>query len=628
MRLTLCDILIWCFLLAGLSQAAIFPTIMEGEYAIENFYTVDLMVGTPPRSLRLAVNFSSTGITTAQPIPLLSRSYSPALGGSDVVHFDGDNIRVPLSVDGGYRAKLLGCSDCDGAIGIGAGANIWLYYTEAIFTAGSVVLDERLGAYDYKSSGKGEFECLPGVPNLCLTYPNVRVTSGFKSDKSVGRVSGLVRVNFGYPVPKTIVPPWLYHAFTQGRNVQKNPGPGDWPDLEFEVPTISGTGDTNKFVIRSEDLVTRSRRTGYDLLLAPGPDDVTVIIGTNAARSFMFKRSWHTGVGQVVSWEVRKHWSAYALVMMIVGSVLFVYWKLSPSAEWKVPGQGATYGPFWKILASFTGGSLLIITYALPNTQTALSSYLDFNVYIGAFIANMILWQIFGAALFLFGGSMRLLGYHALPITTKDTLASRDSLLRMGDGMSPHYTEDGPFPSAYPAASRIPQRYVYLTPRLWIVISVANESVLLMMLLLVFLETRTDTLGTFFTVILVFGVLFNMLYHMMIAFFVNTRTEADQPYLKTTIRGERRRSTRWSFTWLLFWVSIGTLFVVGLILAQIHIVQPFVERHVTRFPKLIIYTTAFAYGAGLLLAISWARQRVIYEEKTKLKLMQKYIKAQ
>lgn len=600
--------------------SAVFPSIMEGQYAIDSHYTVELKIGTPPRATRLAVDFASTGIKVAINVPQLSRSYSPALGGSDIVHFDGLNFRVPLSFDGGSKAISLGCRDCEGSIGIGAGSNIWLYYKKGIFTAGSVVLDENIIAYSDRSSDKGVFPCLPSQPNYCTTPKIVRATTGFKRDKKFGEITGTVKVEFGFATPKTVVPSWLYAAYTQGRNVQRNADPQEWPDIHLNFGVIPDSGHNNKIKIRSDDLVTRSRRTGYDLLLQVGTDNSTIVLGKNAARSFMFKRDWHSGTGQVVGWEVRKHWSYMALSVMLISSILFVYWKLSPSGEWKPPAQATTFGPFWKLVVSFLGAVLLIFVYAYPTIQESLAGHLDFNVYLGSYIGVVVLWQLFGAALYMFGGSKRILGYEEIPSKGGPPIEETSNFI--GSSYSPRrpYTEDGMFPLREPSSSMLPKRLVYLTPRLWVIIGVTNESILLLTLLLVFLETRVESLGNFFTVLISLSLLFNMVYHLIIAMFVSTSDRV--------IRGKtsRLKTLRWSFMWALFWVSCATLIIIGTILTQIHIVHPFIERHISRFPRLVVYSTVFVYGAGFLLAISWARQRIIYEENTKFMLIKKMFK--
>src|SRR6056297_1115212 len=450
-----------------MGYSAVFPSTMEGQYVIESFYTVELKVGTPPRSVRLAVDFSSTGLKTSINLAVLSRSFSPALGGSDIIHFDGLNFRVPLSLDGGSRANSLGCHDCQGSIGIGTGSNLWLYFKKAIFTAGSSILDESVIAYSDRSNNVGTFDCLPGVPNYCTTSKNVKVTTGLSKDKKFGKISRTVSLHFGYSRAKTIVPAWLYAVYTQSRNVQRDSDPSLWPDIHFEIPSNEGTGNHNSFKLRKEDIITRSRRTGHDLLLEVGSHNSTVILGKNAVRSFMFKRDWHTGQGQVVTWTVRKHWSNLSLTIMLVSSILFVYWKLSPSGEWKVPGQGSTFGPFWKLLVSALGSSILLFIYIYPNTQEALEGHLDFNVYIGSFIGIMILWQIFAELLFIFGGSKRLLGYEKLPLKNTNT-DNRSEYMFIGDSID-HivpYTEDGKYLLPTPASEYMQHKYIYLTPRL------------------------------------------------------------------------------------------------------------------------------------------------------------------
>jgi len=649
------------------ARGAIFPSVLEAQYAIESKFTVTLDVGTPPRPLRLVVDLASTGVTTKIPLPMVSRSYSPAMGGSDVVHFANRNFRVPVTVDGtNAKAVALMCADCEGSIGIGPGSKLWLYFHDAIFTPGSFSLEEGLIAYGSQAAGLGWFDCLPATPNVCTVFAGaspggVSAATGFGTDPLVGRVrlDGLAVV-FGVSTPVTIVPQALYQAFTQGRDVQHNSDPADWPDLDIRIPATAGGGRANHVKLRAEDVVTRSRRTGHDLLLEPGPvGSTTIVLSISAWRSMMLRRRFDTGEAQAISWCARKHWSTYALVLMYIAPVLFVFWKLSPAGAWKAPSQATTWGPAWKILASGLAALLALMTYALPTTQDALKGHLDVNIFMGCMIANLALWQVFAAVAYLTGGAGRILGYYAV-YPARPPRAPPPADHGAGASSTPAglwlpKPQIAPIPE--PAANRLPLPLVYLTPRLWILMSTVNETQILAVGWLLMIQRRAESLGAFFILFMALFVIFNLVYHSITAFFVTSCNDGVRAYKGSVAdnvgagarngyglphvrdasfpgtelaarggTGVYARSVRWSFVWALFWACIVAILVAALAVTEIHIMQPFMERHDLRFPRALPYLSVFLYTAGLIIAIRWARHRVLYEETTKFRMIQLYQK--
>jgi hypothetical protein len=616
------------------TDASIFPTTLEGKYAIESKFTVTIKVGTPCQPMRLVVDMASTGLTTKLPLPMISRSFSPAMGGSDIIHFANHNFRVPVTVDGlNAKAASLMCSDCDGSIGIGPGSKLWLYFQDAIFTPGSVILEEPLIAYTSLSgtSDRGWFNCLPAMPNICtVSDPGLRVTTGFKTDSLVGRVTMTgMTLMFGLASQVTIVPQPIYQAYTQGRNIQLNSDPNEWPDIEFKIPASAGGGNRNSVTLRAEDIVTRSRRTGYDLLLAPGPvGSTTVVFGISAWRSMMLRRRMDTGEAQVISWQSRKHWSTYALVMLYIVPIMFVFWKLSPAGSWKVAGQAPTYGPMWKILCSGFAALIGMLTYGLPNTQQALEGSLDFNIFLGCTLGLSILWQIFAAVAYLSGGAGGVLGYYVV-YSEKRTNLDNPSTVGL------FLPKPDMAPLREPAANDLPTPLVYLTPRLWVIMAVANETVIILTMILILIERRAESFGSFFVLLASLFLIFNLVYYAIIAFFVSTGNDSGSVDYNVDYRskgsrkrwgfeGVRAKKTRWSFVWLLFWVCTAVVIIASFVFVEIHVMQPFIERHILRFPRVSPYISVFVYASALILAIRWANHRVIYEELTKAKMIHEY----
>ncbi len=543
----------------------VLPSRMEGQYASESLHTVSIKVGTPCKLMRLLIDFNSNKLVTRIPVQTFSRSFSPAFGGSDVVHFGGKDYRVLVTADGGLLAAGLGCPSCDGVLGLGSGSKIWLQADESIFTAGAVLLDEELIAFSRSTRGIGVVQCLPGFTNIC-TAPAV--------------LEGMsVIVFFGVASTKTKVPLTIFNEYTSGLNVGVN-DPEDWGNLRFKFPALPKPGDpssddSNHFTLRREDIVTKSRKTGYDLLLDSSGNTSVVVLSRSAWRSFMIRKNWITGTAQIVSWKVRKHWTVYALIVLLVTACLFLYWKLSPSGAWNI-----AYKAGWKVLAEGCGTTLAILTYALPTSQTALEGHVEVNIFLGCVLINMFLWQLFSCLVY-FELADNFFGKVSITLEDVSKPAGIKGDIGMAEGEIWDHAPD--------------VRVRYLNPRLWTVMGLSNETTVLILSLLLIMETRVETLGNFFILLFSLILLFNIMYHLLIALNIPT-------------------GDRWRFAWALYWTNAVIILVVGLIIVEVHMMSPFIERFIPAFPRIVPYVSAIVYAAVLPVASACARFRSLYEE--------------
>jgi len=378
----------------------------------------------------------------------------------------------------------------------------------------------------------------------------------------------------------------------------------------------------------------------------------------------MLRRRLTTGEAQVVSWCSRKHWSTYALVMMYIAPAMFVFWCLSPAGAWKTPSQAVTWGPVWKLLTSGLAATLGLLTYGIPMTQDALKGQLEVNIFLGTVLVNMVLWQIFAAGAYLTGGAGRVLGYytvHYIPRTPSDVASKTTSRISkqfggyesktIGAGPPVVGTTPALYAPLHPAAAdSMPLPLVYLTPRLWIIMTISTEVVIVLIGLMVAIERRAESFSSFFVLFMAMFLIFVLVYHCVVAFFVSTTNSGLDNYggsvgdnlvidgnngymlvhAKEAIGRKRRtrtmfggsaRAVRWSFVWILFWVCVGSIMVATFVITEIYVVQPYIERHVIRYPRLSPYISIFIYASALMVAILWARHRVIYEENVKFQMI-------
>jgi hypothetical protein len=540
------EMLLFFFLLLCAESAGgvVLPSRQTGQYALETYHTVDVKVGTPGRLMTLRLDFNSALLVTKIPLQVVSRSYSPFGGGSDVVHFGGRDYRVLVKHDGGAMAAALGCPSCDGVLGLGSGSRVWLYSEETVFTAGAQLLDEELLAFTRGlGDDRGRVICLPGFTNLCTASATVR--------------NHPVVVFFGLPASKTIVPKPVFEDYTLGLSITRNDAE-DFGDLDFTFPVVPGTGKSNGFTLRRQDLVSKSRRGGLDLLLqSGGVDNTTVVLSQSSWRSLLMKKNHQTGTMQITSWSVNKHWSVHALLTLLVESVLFLYWILTPSGAWEM-----SYKPMWKIGAEAAGAILAVVTYALPATQTALQGHVEVNIFVGAMLVNQILWQIY-AGLVSLGVAADFFGDLTLPFLGKGNGKERRKRRRMH-------------------------------PRVYLAMNMANQTILLILAWLLVIETRVETLGGFFSLLFVLILLGNLVYHLLLVGYVPT--------------GDKR-----TFVWVLYWINALVIVLVGVIVVEIHVLAPFVERFIPMAARFIPLVSVVVYAALILLASSAAKLRSQFE---------------
>ncbi len=542
----------------------VIPSRMEGQYAIETFHVVELRVGTPGRLMKLRLDFNSARLVTKIPLSAVSTSYSPFGGGSDVINFAGNDYRLLTDADGGALAASLGCPSCDGVLGLGEGSRLYLYGEETTYTAGAQLVDEDLVAFLRQlPDNSGDVRCLPGFSNICTAQAEI--------------YGQPVLVYFGLPSTKTVVPKSIYEAYTAGLSVSKNDA-DDFGDLHFTFPSIVGSGDANHFTLRRQDIVSKSRRGGLDLMLESGmADPSTVILSQSAWRSFLLRKNHKTGRMQITSWVVNKHWSVYSLLTLLFESILFLYWVLTPSGAWSLDPKAA-----WKVAAETAGAALAIVTYVLPSTQTALAGHAEINIFIGSVLANQLLWQAYAGFVTLglardFFGDLTILSGNSGNSGKKNSspIIGANAFAPVGVGKM--------------------GKPLKIRPRVYLAMNMANQTILILLAFMLVIETRVETLGGFFACLFVLILTGNLCYHLLLISYIPT-------------------GNRITFAWSLYWVNAIVIVLIGFLIIDLAVLSPFIERFLSNLVSRYVSVASFVvYAAVILLASSAAKLRSEFE---------------
>jgi hypothetical protein len=504
---------------------------------------VELKAGTPRTTLRLALDYEGVGVTTISPYSEeISSTYSPAGGGSDEVIIAGKRVRLPFTTDP-VRVSELGCSTCEGLLGVGASSPLWIIWKEATFGSGAISLDglahtvkdaERFNRMEIRAQKRNSIACDVGFSGLCRT------------EAFIGPNKELNTVIFSFESSRTLVPPSVYDAYTDGKNIFDTPR-DKWPDLVFEFTTLTNTSKDTVLEarIRRHDIVA-STHTGYpELLLAPQTDyPNTTFIGRPAWRSFFVFKDWETNQVKIFNWKVEKDLTQYARFILSTSGFLLMWWKGTPSGEWSLAWK---FRPF-KMLGCVLISILSIVTIWVDGTRCALLGFTPVDIYAQVFtystllmlapavLIHLLMWQGYSRqSKWMFEYLMGLTHSEeeairlekvkktsssspskSLPSETSISIISSPRWMTIPSGQhiyaNPFLLSLNPEPPHYAQGMF---HYELGSQRVWSVINFCFETLLIITTLLAWWSTREDTLAGFGSLMIVSFLLINTSYHFI-----------------------------------------------------------------------------------------------------------------
>jgi len=361
---------------------------------------VEIKAGTPRTTLRLALDYEGEGVTTVVPYnEEISSTYSPIGGGSDEVIIAGKRLRLPFTSDPS-RVEELGCSSCEGLLGVGASSPLWVVWKEVTFGSGAISLGdlayelrdaERFNRMEIRTQKKNAIACDVGFPGLCRT------------EALVGPNKEPNTVIFSFESSRTLVPPTVYDAYTSGLNIFDN-GRDEWPDLGFEFTVLTNDSKDGSLHarIRNHDIVASTQKGTPELLIFPQTDyPNTTFIGRPAWRSFFVFKDWVTNEARVFNWKVEKEFTHYGRFILAVSGLVFMWWKGTETGEWAIKWRFRAF----RITASVV---LCVFTFAtiwIDSTRSALLGFTLMDIYLQMFsyllmfflacciLVHLMMWQ-------------------------------------------------------------------------------------------------------------------------------------------------------------------------------------------------------------------------------------------
>lgn len=598
------------------SLVDLIPSRLEGKTRGESVHVADLKFGTPRKTLRAGLDFSSGKISTILPQDEhVSSTYTPAGGGSDLMWIAGKRLRLPVVQDE-FRVEAL-CDRCEGMLGVGPSSPLWVVWKEATFGSGAVSLGALADIIqdanwfhrlEEPSQLKNHIQCVIGFTDgLC------------KTTALVGPNKDLATVIFSFQERRTLLSDPVWNAYTAGKNVQLT-SVEEWGDLEFDF--IDLTPDSPDAMvstrIRAHDIVSESVTGRPQLNLGVSGSNTTIYIGRTAFRSFFIHMRWIPNTIHVVNWKVEKSYSGYIGFVLLSIGLSLVWWKGTPTGMWSI---------YWKpkprrILAMMFFTTIAVVTIWVGSTRCAIREFLLVDIFFQLTIYgfSIIAWSCLLLHLFMqYGyGKRTAWRYRILGLTYAEEMftlehekhqQARGSQLEPETGRVVVHTEKrlknvmtfstpGERIGDVRKRDQLPFRnssYVWYnanlgSQRLWSIVTFCGDMILFSTLILAWNTTREDTLTGIGSLLLFSFMIVIAAYHVI-------------SYLY-------HRSGHHALAWYGF-MALSVIYLLLLVLlAEAYIYYPFVHRFVPDYshtPSII----SFLFTLGLFyFAESIAKTRV------------------
>lgn len=326
------------------TPSEIVPSRMVGTHLDEEIHVASVRVGTPERELDLVLDFAGDGVIVSS-VPTRgvtagdiassdpadwSSSYAPVGGGSDMLRLTGTRrYRVPVSHDT-QAAAMLGCPACNGVLGVGPGSPIWLVWSRATFSAGTITLGHKQP--QVKGAGRARIQCETLSPALCKSQATVYGHS--------------YNVSFEFRSIFTEVPWEVYDKFVGSRSVSRD-AVRRWPSLKLEFASAEAPVDPRHVVLKiaPQSLLGDSRSGGARTLLlrrSSDPDSSDIVLGRTVWRSLMMYREFDTGRAILATFNSTKRFPTWSLVVGVVAALVLVRWVTTRDALFYESEPGRT----------------------------------------------------------------------------------------------------------------------------------------------------------------------------------------------------------------------------------------------------------------------------------------------
>lgn len=363
------------------------------------FLVADVIIGTPPKSYRLQVDFDVDKTYVFENLEQNSITYSNELSGSDFIVVGGEFKRMEIKSDRfrNYSPNVLICGDCQGILGLGKSSMIWKLFQDMTISRDMLTLKDIGPEVGYnKGERMQSFHCT-GRKGLCETSGTIRF---------LDTVFPSLRIIFDPTRQNVILPKKIYDIFTKGRNIYKD-DIKKWPKLDisiwsgelddtFSISTkrvkaikdrfgldISDLSEWFNFTIDPSTHMYITRNYGKVLLIKPGTDESTVILGTSMIKEYIFFINNPTRTVIVQLFHTQDHLS--------IENIFFFAFLLTLLIRWRVTNSHLLSDKIIKsrehlieYIYEFVGVASSIAVFFFPSTFRYMET--NFDLYIGTTI--------------------------------------------------------------------------------------------------------------------------------------------------------------------------------------------------------------------------------------------------
>lgn len=568
-------------IVAAAAAASILPSRMEGRHLPEEKHVATVVVGTPGKSLRLALNFTDRYIRLGNPTTSITYQPSGVDHGTDVVHIGGKRLRLPIKWDEEAAARCA-CPTCDGTLGVGASSSLWIMWRSVTMTAGSMLLDTV--APPIRDSPAGVSKCMEPHHTLCATYAKV--------------YGKRYMVDFTFSSARTLVPIDVYDQYVGRRSVGRDV-PEAWGSLEMEFGSEAPVASK----IRLSSLVVRGRHGVRHLLLGVSPRNDTIYMGRSAWRSLMIYRDFVDGIIKIVPWETRKHYTSLALILIVVLFAIFIHWK--QTRDGMLFPRSKLYPD--RTVLELVGTGIVVLSYYLPEIRDAVRISPSFDIYVFFSGFFLLTWECLAAILYAWDGTVMLGDLYARKPHTNGPFRSEGRTLprhRVRRAPASPLTNPGKSwkeirATIYRRIVRPPlltQDHIVIRSRASLIRQITHENVLLLGALLLTVEARLDSFAIAFSFLFALGLTVNLVYQVWMAIY--------------HFFGYGRVGL-----WLLFIGTLVAITVATVVITYLEISRPYLRRRLSTRPWTIDAFTAVVYVAVILASSIFAGYRIREERK-------------
>lgn len=366
-------------------------SLTNNKYDLNNYYTLDIDIGFPRKSYKLAIDFTSNVIELYQPINMISSSYSSNDVGSDYIYIEKLRYRVPVVIN--YQKK----ASYDGTFGIGRSSFIWNYYSDISISASGILLGEiheliknNDGCNMYVSN------CIDSDNQLCKTKITLNRNTYNLLFSSNSKHALPSRDFYNYMSGKSIYKD--YSSYWEPINLQlntKNVFNNDVINFfKSHNMDIQNCRSNINVTIHSETILPSTIKNSYNLMMQPH-DGNEVMLGVETWKNYVTYYNRRHEIIIIKSHVVQDHFSFWNIFAFCFLLTLFVRFKLIGNGKLVTTTHESIEGKSVLFINMLVSMPITMSLYCLNVTRSVLDNYISFTIIIGIVLIIFITLLIY-----------------------------------------------------------------------------------------------------------------------------------------------------------------------------------------------------------------------------------------